>query len=545
METADAIIPPEAPEAPLATLTAQDPYLRHPLDPLSSQIRVFTLLPSSDPQAPLQGQLRVEDLTPKPVGYEALSYVWGSDERQHTLSLEGTRKTITDNLHDALRQLRDTSAPRDLWIDAICINQQDTTEKNHQVRQMHDIYFLASRVLIWLGKADADSDEFFSCFSDFRREGYPGMSICLHEYKVWETFFSRPWWRRVWTLQEGLIASVQSQSLVLCGNKRINWFDLLQTRRNWLLDAEDTTHRTVDDFMNSCTQYEQLHRHDSGTGQRRLTLAEMFWASTTREASNPYDYIFALLGPLDRMDEHSFEPDYTKPLTWVFQQAVVSIIATAENLDFLITTVRQGLSVGPSWCLDFRLRKTLWDWGRRTLRIAKPYGQVLQECERIVEAHAVVQHDIRQGTITLDGLSFGAITTSIMLKKEDLAMAKGWRLDSIPWMDSEIGFSMSPIEALDAHNANESGYNVCQEFVFDFDEFPRYVFITDLNIVGAAAQEVFMGDYVALLNGAKLPLVLRRQKDMSYRVIDVVVVDYIDAKSQLDIGRLKTEFVLS
>ncbi|KAJ4382022.1 hypothetical protein N0V86_002348 [Didymella sp. IMI 355093] len=129
--------------------------------------------------------------------------------------------------------------------------------------------------------------------------------------------------------------------------------------------------------------------------------------------------------------------------------------------------------------------------------------------------------------------------------KEDLTMTKGWWFDNRPWMDSEIDFSISSKEALDAHNANESGYNVCQDFILNFSELPRYVFITDSNIVGAAAQEVVTGDNVALLDGAKCPLVLRRQKDMSHQIIGVAVADYIDAKSQLDIGGPKTEFTLS
>lgn len=53
-------------------------------------------------------------------------------------------------------QLR-SSEPRVLWVDAICINQSNPDEKNHQVRQMYRIYSSASRVLIWLGNADRDN----------------------------------------------------------------------------------------------------------------------------------------------------------------------------------------------------------------------------------------------------------------------------------------------------------------------------------------------------------------------------------------------------
>jgi hypothetical protein len=86
METDQAVI---TTGAPLAIPSAQDPYLRHPLDPSSSQIRILKLLPAPDPQAPLQCQLRVDDLGDKSAEYEALSYVWGAYEHRRHLCIEG------------------------------------------------------------------------------------------------------------------------------------------------------------------------------------------------------------------------------------------------------------------------------------------------------------------------------------------------------------------------------------------------------------------------------------------------------------------------
>ena len=74
--------------------------------------------------------------------YEALSYHWGEGEA--TLSIKilfqklfppGIFK-VRQNLHSALKQLRLPGRPRLLWIDAICINQKDTHERNSQVSLM-------------------------------------------------------------------------------------------------------------------------------------------------------------------------------------------------------------------------------------------------------------------------------------------------------------------------------------------------------------------------------------------------------------------------
>lgn len=306
METTDTV---NANETSLAASAYQDLYSRHPLDPLSSQIRVFTLHPALDRQAPLQGQLRVQDLSSRPTAYEALSYVWGDAEQQHRLYIEDTYLVITDNLHAALQQLRDSSDPRDLWIDAIYINQGNSSEKNHQVRQMHDIYCMASRVSIWLGEGDAESDRIFSRLSGHKPEkriydnSYDSDSS-LHSdleelsaimekwfgHTDWDTIFSRPWWRRVWMLQEGLAASIHSQSLLLCGNKSMNWLDLGRKRREWLSEnfmPRNSCRAPVDDFLDSCARYEEAHRYVLGTEQWRLTFGDMFLASIGREASDP------------------------------------------------------------------------------------------------------------------------------------------------------------------------------------------------------------------------------------------------------------------
>lgn len=44
-----------------------------------------------------------------------------------------------------------------LWVDAICINQEDVPERNHQVALMSRIYSQSKTTLIWIGDKDATS----------------------------------------------------------------------------------------------------------------------------------------------------------------------------------------------------------------------------------------------------------------------------------------------------------------------------------------------------------------------------------------------------
>ena len=85
--------------------------------------------------------------------YEALSYAWGADPERafRLISMNGADVKVSRNLFSALIHLRSRTQPRVLWIDALCINQNDTDEKNKQIPLMLFIYSRAKGVLVWLG----------------------------------------------------------------------------------------------------------------------------------------------------------------------------------------------------------------------------------------------------------------------------------------------------------------------------------------------------------------------------------------------------------
>ena len=92
--------------------------------------------------------------------FEALSYTWVStvDPLQIKFGPSGnTTLAVTQNLGCALPYLRYKDKPRVLWIDAVCIDQQNLEERNQQVQRMVDIYRLANRVVAWLSPAENDS----------------------------------------------------------------------------------------------------------------------------------------------------------------------------------------------------------------------------------------------------------------------------------------------------------------------------------------------------------------------------------------------------
>jgi hypothetical protein len=88
--------------------------------------------------------------------YEALSYYWGSPEKIHMITVGDGSLQVTRNLHAALQSLRDCFIERIIWIDAVCINQDDDEEKGRQVQLMAEIFAKACRVVVWLENTTGD-----------------------------------------------------------------------------------------------------------------------------------------------------------------------------------------------------------------------------------------------------------------------------------------------------------------------------------------------------------------------------------------------------
>lgn len=139
-------------------------------------IRILILLPGSSDEE-LECQLEETSLGADP-SYVALSHVWdnyidsGLDGRVKAANFakvfvrcNGRLVPISANLYSALRRLRDKLNPVRLWVDMLCIDQDDIEERNHQVTLMRQIYERSQEVIIWLGDIFPDSfdhQEFFA-----------------------------------------------------------------------------------------------------------------------------------------------------------------------------------------------------------------------------------------------------------------------------------------------------------------------------------------------------------------------------------------------
>lgn len=92
------------------------------------------------------------------ISYTALSYAWGQENHPRPISVGETILNVSVNLEEALREVRDERNDVMLWVDQICINQEDEIERGHQVQQMKQIYAEATCVIAWVGPAAHNSD---------------------------------------------------------------------------------------------------------------------------------------------------------------------------------------------------------------------------------------------------------------------------------------------------------------------------------------------------------------------------------------------------
>ena len=122
-------------------------------------IRLISLLPGNF-EDDLELALITYEATEAPE-YEALSYTWGDASSQKWVSVNGEPLNIRTNLETALRHLRDEDESRTLWVDAVCINQNDVLERSQQVNRMRYIYAGAQHTVIWLGSGDDETDRVF------------------------------------------------------------------------------------------------------------------------------------------------------------------------------------------------------------------------------------------------------------------------------------------------------------------------------------------------------------------------------------------------
>jgi hypothetical protein len=343
-------------------------YLRHP-----AAFRLLDLHPGDEGdriKCTLRQGIRTANVRWRRMYYSALSYTWGDEPAEVPITVNESTFFVTPNLAAALDGLRNNARfggkSRTLWIDAICINQADVNERNHQVIQMQEIYSGAQEVIVWLGPADStvklavsfihdlcehlrQHNIFFGDNVDLRNS--PAASVDhaleqvttnLYRRKWWAVaaMLLKLWWTRVWVIQE--LASARL-AILQCGKLRLPWAKmalvieilysshLSLTRVGLLDDSYDTTDQAI--AIIRAANISSVRT--SFRLKKKVGFEDLIELSQLSQCKDPRDKVYALLGLTPPDVKKIIQPDYNRPIAWTFATVIKAHVHCHENLSIL------------------------------------------------------------------------------------------------------------------------------------------------------------------------------------------------------------------
>ncbi|KAK5653791.1 hypothetical protein OQA88_7949 [Cercophora sp. LCS_1] len=337
------------------------------------QIRLLELSPGNELDRP-KGRI-VETRLDRAGRFRALSYRWGpSTETSATLETPDGQVPLAASLHRALRRLRDPAEKLVLWVDAICINQNDDGEKKTQLRLMREIYRSAETVVAWLGDEADNSSRALEALLQIRTlslrprvwpsklpqvSGSWGGRPCPSENDpVWDdiaTLFARDWFERVWILQEIVFAK---DITVCCGLSRMSWDDLFEAFKVCVREKPGLLQKgspSQHGHPNAIAAYTLGITRGIYLGplRRPFNLLELFALFSYAKATEPRDKLFALLPLASDADDSVFDPDYGSPLPVVVRRYAGEFVRRGNALDLLYNAGTSKSFAFASWIPDW------------------------------------------------------------------------------------------------------------------------------------------------------------------------------------------------
>jgi hypothetical protein len=349
-------------------LTPSEVNPMFPSQPLvgDDRIRLLKIQPGG-PDDPICAKMFTVRTSESPA-YEALSYTWGDLSRRQRIQIahmsasgENVVPTwVTSNCHAALKRLRKgATGPRTVWVDSICINQTNISERNHQLTLMTQIYESASCVIVYLGNCADGSDEAMDLIreidipSSYDNGRHDEISLLKPDKSMLDALFRRPWFSRVWVLQEVRMAR---KAVVYCGDRAVNW-DSFRAFKDWNVSCH-----WIDELPYVVTavpgRYSYLMPAE--------TLIKELRDTRDCQSTDPRDKLFAILPLILQSKTEGFAEAYKAiQMDYHLSPAQVFVnlgkyLLDALGFDILREVAGPSALAGlPSWVPDWSIRPQL------------------------------------------------------------------------------------------------------------------------------------------------------------------------------------------
>lgn len=413
-------------------------------------------------------------------GYDALSYCWGDPKEPRPLRVSSISnkkssdgKAVTDyephrdgtlliqqNLHAFLEGLRRRRYNRFIWIDAICINQGSQEDKYNQIPLMRYVYEAAELVYVWLGEADAAEERAILAMTTLNKslralpEGhkldvadpnsFEAVGIPSPSQEFWRalsTIITRPWWSRLWTLQEVVVAPSDPSfdkkldykppnAVIICGESQVQWHifeDLISATQargleDWLLatakSAGDTAGPLLDeeyDDRHAFASLEEIRTCRRGDGGWAISLSSLLLATRRRRATLPADMVIGQSALLDKGMIKKLGLQSAQPARDVFVRYGKHYIRQ-EVRECLLNHARtaEGMPGLPSWCPNFASRPEAVPLTSRRLGPVSVYDEARPAGDKAPAFHAGFSVEGGQWAIPRSRLFHGKFFANIL-----------------------------------------------------------------------------------------------------------------------------------
>jgi hypothetical protein len=320
-------------------------YPYRPLDSSSHEIRILQWVPSQDGNNNKVDCKLVHISLDEDPDYDALSYTWGAPQPSRMIVVDGVEVSVGPNLYGALNQIRHANRP--VWVDSICINQDDQQERTDQVCLMGDIYRKADIVIMWLGEDEDDGDTALVFLENFQEQLVSPRdmgSLMMSDDDFDDAWiavgklFKRPYWGRLWIIQEVLLAQ---NPVVCCGAASCSWgfIQLILL----IIDARATTKLSATAREALLYPSTDLARtlarlYDQRFEGRKMSLIDCLALGRQRKATDPRDHVYGMLNLVEAAD---IVPDYTISADTLYQAVARRIIEQDKDLDVLSVCVNK------------------------------------------------------------------------------------------------------------------------------------------------------------------------------------------------------------
>jgi len=274
--------------------------------------------------------------------FVALSYAWGERDQKKEIVVNGKRVIVQANLEAALRVLQHKKPIKSryrIWIDALCINQEDIDERDLQVKRMRLIYKLARDVVVWLGPEADDSSRAMDLIHTLSNSCKSGtdkaLGMALRQYSgllgrgVWVAFsklLERPYWNRMWIIQE--LSMGGQRAPILCGHKTVIWEDFFRAIYKFGQHNVDVLFACINLEReaaglgqgglnrNRIIHIDLEHHTQAGLGDPQfMCLLDLARKS---DATDQRDKVYGILGLMEPAVSTQIDPDYNLPVEEVY-----------------------------------------------------------------------------------------------------------------------------------------------------------------------------------------------------------------------------------